>query len=85
MSGARSPPLEAGRGRHGNTAGNHTIGPQHNQRVRPTSMFGSYVIDSLDFLGKGSTGRARRLWGEQRDRQPQRYPSPTHDPVGHLW
>ena len=33
-------PAEAGRGRHGTTAGNPTIGPQPRQRVRPTSIFG---------------------------------------------
>jgi hypothetical protein len=50
MSGARSPPPEAGRGRHANTARNPTIGRQHSQRVRPTSMPGIYLIDSLGFL-----------------------------------
>jgi len=44
-------PPEAGRGRHANTAGNPTIGRQHNQPVRPTQCSGATSSTAWEFLG----------------------------------
>jgi hypothetical protein len=58
-------PPEASRGRHANTTANHTIGPQHSQRVRPPQCSGatSSTATQRDPAGRPRSGPATGAGG----------------------